>query len=535
MITSAIYDNTSWVSSRRMKLFSAGLLSCLVLLGGCASLPENTGRQESHALTDTADTRIGKRVKIEQARAKPGESGFHLLGSGLDAFVARVLMIRAADKSLDVQYYLYHNDLTGRLITDELIRAADRGVRVRLLVDDMGLEGRDLGVTAMDLHPNIEIRIINPFSRNTARLTQFVTRLGSVTRRMHNKSMTADNQVTILGGRNIGNEYFEANPDIAFSDLDVVAIGSVVEEVSKSFDLYWNSPLAYPVARLTNEKPTQAVYDTGRAKLAAYAAEQVESEYMKALRSSRLADAIRDENVRIDWGYGNIIYDQPEKLTEDRDRKDLHMSSELGPILKSVSDSMIIFSPYFVPGKKGVENLSKLAEQGVDIRILTNSLASTDVGLVHAGYAKYRKPLLRAGVRLYEMNKKLTREQRKEKKGPGGSSKASLHAKSFVLDGDEVFIGSLNLDPRSVVENTEIGVVIQSEAIAGRMTDWFDENIENIAFRLELKTESDGEEWINWYGIENGKEVKYTVEPHTGFWRRLGIGLASILPIESQL
>ena len=196
---------------------------------------------------------------------------------------------------------------------------------------------------------------------------------------------------------------------------------------------------------------------------------------------------------------------------------------------------MIIFSPYFVPGKEGTAALSELSRRGVRVRILTNSLSSNDVGIVHAGYSKYRKDLLRAGIDLYEMNKKLTREQRKEKKGEGGSSKASLHTKSFVFDRKQVFIGSLNLDARAVLHNTEIGVVFNQVEIAEEMAEWFDQNIEQVAFRLELVKNGSGSEKLLWHGMAGGKPQTFDVEPYTGFWRRFGIGFMSILPIESQL
>jgi putative cardiolipin synthase len=206
----------------------------LLMIVGCATLPEDFDRSESYALTDTENTTFGRSSAAERA-THPGKSGFHLLANGLDAFVARAVLSHRAERSIDVQYYLYHNDLVGKLFSDLLLKAADRGVRVRLLVDDMDFAGRDLEVVAMDSHPNMEVRIFNPFSRSVSRASQFVTRLGSVTRRMHNKSFTVDNQVTILGGRNIGNEYFDANPDLAFADLDVMVIGPVAKEVSSFF------------------------------------------------------------------------------------------------------------------------------------------------------------------------------------------------------------------------------------------------------------------------------------------------------------
>jgi putative cardiolipin synthase len=507
----------------------------IFMIAGCATLPKNFERPVSYAYTNTKDTALGRAIAGERA-ANPGKSGFYLLGSGLDAFVARAALSRNAERSIDVQYYLYHNDLVGKLFTDLLLKAADRGVRVRLLVDDMDLAGRDFGAAAIDSHPNIEVRIFNPFSRNVGRISQFVTRMGSVTRRMHNKTFTVDNQFSILGGRNIGNEYFDADPDLAFADLDVMAIGPVVKQVSSVFDRYWNSELAYPVSvLLKGEPPTPEKVEEFRRKLNKYMADQSDSEYLRALGNSELSNKFRKDHIDFKWGGAEVVFDQPEKLLHDFSETQYHLSPMLKPYFKGIEKELIIFSPYFVPGKSGTALLTKLVQRGVRVRILTNSLASNDVGLVHAGYKKYRKDLLRGGIELYELNKKLTRKQRKDKKGKGGSSKASLHAKSFVFDRKQVFIGSLNLDPRALLHNTEIGIVIKAPEIAEEMTKWFEENIEQLAFRLKLKKDENGSEKLLWHGMVNGKKHTFDVDPYTGFWRRFGIGVMSILPIESQL
>ena len=513
---------------------SLPILTILLILAACATLPEGFERPDSFAYSDTDNTRLG-RAFYDETTAHPGQSGFLLLAGGLDAFVARAVLAQHADRSIDAQYYLYHDDLTGRLFTSQLVNAADRGVRVRLLVDDMDLAGRDLGAAVLDSHPNMEVRIFNPFSRKTSRTSQYVTRLGSVTRRMHNKSFTVDNQATILGGRNIGDEYFEANPELAFADLDVLAVGPAVKEVSASFDLYWNSELAYPATALKGEPPTAAEINQERQYLSEFAARQADSAYLQALRTSNLAQNLIRDQVSFYWGNAEIIYDQPEKILHDFDKTEYHLAPKLEPHFEGVQQELLIFSPYFVPGKEGAAFLSQLSEQGVRVRILTNSLASTDVGIVHAGYAKYRKALLRAGVELYETNHKLSKEERKEKKGATGSSKASLHAKSFVFDRNEVFIGSLNLDPRAIVHNTEIGVVFTSAAFAKEMGDWFDQNIDRVAFRLELQKNDAGSEKLLWHGLVDGKPQVFDVEPYTGFWRRLGIAFMSLWPIESQL
>ena len=509
-------------------------LALVFLVIGCATLPEDFDKPASYALTDTGDTLFGRGVS-KQAKEHPGKSGFFLLGNGLDAFVARAVLSHYAERSIDVQYYLFHNDLVGKLLVDQLLKAADRGVRVRLLVDDMDMGGRDLGASVADAHPNMEVRFFNPFSRNVGRTSQFLTRYGSVTRRMHNKSFTVDNQVSILGGRNIGNEYFEAHPDLAFADLDVMVIGQEVKEVSASFDRYWNSELAYPVTALRGKPPTVQEIQQKRQALDDFVSEQQDTEYMQALRNSNLANRIRARKMQYRWGEAQIVFDQPEKLLHSFDQTQYHLAPQLKPFFQGVQRELIIFSPYFVPGKEGTAALSELSQRGVRVRIITNSLSSNDVGIVHAGYSKYRKDLLRAGVELYEMNKKLSRKERKEKKGVGGSSKASLHAKSFIFDREKVFIGSLNLDPRAVLHNTEIGVVFEQAEIAEEMGKWFDENMPKIAFRLELVKNKNGSTGIRWHGVVDGEQTTLSVEPYTGFWQRFGIGFFSMFPIDSQL
>ena len=294
----------------------------LLLLSNCASLPDNTDRNESYAFTDTQNTTLGKGVQAELKQGK-AEDGFVLLGSGLDAFVARAALAEAAERSLDVQYYLYHDDLVGKLFTGFLWQAAERGVRVRILVDDMGLGGRDESIVALDAHPNIELRIFNPFDREIGRNVQMVTGLGSVTRRMHNKSFTIDNAITIVGGRNIGNEYYDADPTLEFADLDVLVIGNVVKEVSDSFDMYWNSTLAYPAETIIKKRPPEAEVQELGTKLKAFMKEQQTSDYMAALLNSELSNKLRDNDVTYFWGDADVVVDHPDKITSSRDASEL--------------------------------------------------------------------------------------------------------------------------------------------------------------------------------------------------------------------
>jgi putative cardiolipin synthase len=506
----------------------------MLVLAGCGSLPENSDRMPSSYLTDTEDTALG-RVAARYAQQHPGQSGFLLLGDGLDALVARAALAQAAERSIDAQYYLLHDDFTGRLFIDQLLRAADRGVRVRLLVDDMDLAGRDDHASLLHAHPNVQVRLFNPFIRGSARLPQFLTRFGSVTRRMHNKSFTADAQATILGGRNIGDEYFEANPDLAFGDLDVLAIGPVAAEVSASFDRYWNHALAYPIDRLSEARPNADDLARARARHEAWVADHAESDYLRALTESELARSLSAGRLDLAWGEARVFADDPDKLLSARDATELHMTPALGRHIGGVDRELIIFSPYFVPGRDGVQALIRLAERGVRVRVFTNSLASTDVPIVHSGYARYRKALLRGGVELYEASRELDEARRERSTLFGGSAQASLHAKSFVVDRERVFVGSLNLDPRSVVENTEIGVLFDSPRTATQMAEWFDAHIGRVAFAVRLESDEEGDERLVWIGREDGEERRYAVEPHTSLLQRITVNLMRLLPVESQL
>jgi putative cardiolipin synthase len=513
----------------------AVIITILLMVGGCASLPTDFERIVTHAYTDTDNTRLGQSSQAEKL-AHPGQSAFHLLNNGLDAFVARAALAQVAERSIDTQYYMIHNDVVGSLFIDQLLKAAARGVRVRLLVDDIDQGGRDFGTAALDSYPNIEVRIFNPFGRNAGRTAQYVTGFGKQTRRGHNKSFTVDSQATILGGRNIGDEYFEADPEFGFLDLDVLSFGPVARSVGESFDLYWNSELNYPISVLVDKLPTPQEIDQRRKEFDAFIAQQAESEYLQQLKNSDLAKDIRLNQVDFYWGIGNVIADDPQKVTQATDDTQYHLSEQLKPYLADIQKELIILSPYFVPGKPGMAFFKTLRDKGVRVKILTNALSSTDVSVVHAGYSKYRKELLRMGVELYELNKNITQKERTEmQEGSVGHSKASLHAKSFVFDRKRVFIGSFNLDAQSRIQNTEIGVVFDSVDIATRMAEGFDQNINQAAFRLELVTGANGSEQILWHGLIDGQPDVLKVDPYTGFWKRFGVGFLRILPIESLL
>ncbi len=508
------------------------LLCCLLsLVTSCASLPPNVPKEPTLAITDTSQTRLGE-IYSTLENQNPEESGFFLLSGGLDAFTARLQLCQLADISIDAQYYMVHSDLTGAMFVDQLVKAADRGVKVRLLIDDMDLEGRDKVLATLASHPQITVKVFNPFDRRTLRMLQYVTGFGSVTRRMHNKSFTVDNQVTIVGGRNIGDEYFDADPSLQFGDLDLLSVGPIVQDVSRSFDDYWHSSKAYPINILHPDYVGDNSLVVGRERLDIFLNQTSANQYKQALANSDLAKTIRNRDGQIIWGDARILVDKPEKLESYERLEEFSLAPQLKPYLEQLQQELLIFSPYFVPGKNGVKYLSALCKKGVRVRIITNSLSSTDVALVHAGYAKYRRPLLRAGVELYEMNKVVHKDNGEAKEIFSGNSKVSLHAKSFVIDRKDVFIGSLNLDPRSITENTEIGIMILSKDVADSMVKIFEKMALMYTFRLGLETDDDGLEFIHW---KDSKDHIWTFDPYTSFFQRFAVGVIGLLPIESQL
>ena len=521
---------------KNMKTQIGGLILIMFFLswaGGCAKLPNNSERSTSFAVKADTDNRLYKTAEKVLGN-DTDDSAYLLLGNGLDALVARATLAQIAEKSIDAQYYLLHNDEVGKLFIDQLLKAADRGVRVRLLVDDMDMDGRDFGSAVLDSHPNIEVRLFNPFSRESSRLSQYITGWGEQTRRAHNKSFTVDSIATIVGGRNIGNEYFVADPGMAFIDLDVLAVGPAASLVAGSFDLYWNHELSYPISLFMDTMPTPEQIAGQRNDFKNDIAKQADSVYVQALRQSKLAESLSAYKVELIPGKSRVVWDHPGKLMDYDEDSDM-MLRDLMPDLENAEKELIIISPYFVPGKGGVAFFKRLRDKGVRVVILTNSLTSTDVSVVHAGYSKYREKLLKMGVELYELNMKLPLDGRNSKDWKFYQSKASLHAKCFVIDREKSFIGSLNLDARSVVHNTEIGLVIYSPEIAGKLGAFIDDEIENLAFRLELKEGFAGSHHIVWHGTVDGEQTTLDKEPYTGFWQRFSVGLMRWLPIESQL
>jgi len=475
-------------------------------------------------LQDTSDSPLGK-AALPMVQAHPGKSGVFALADGRDAFAARVLLADASECSLDVQYYIWNGDKTGTLLFEALRRAADRGVRVRLLLDDNNTAGLDTVLAALNSHPKIEVRLFNPFMHRRWRVLSFLTDFRRLNRRMHNKSFIADRQACIIGGRNVGDEYFDAGQGVSFVDLDVLAIGPVVEDVSIDFERYWSSESSYPAERVLAR-----VSQTAIAEVSAAAA-RVEKDpaavaYMRAIANSKYVQQVLAGELAFKWSTVQMVSDNPAKglgLARDEEL----MWTRLKQVLQTPRLELELVSPYFVPGKEGVEYFSALARQGIKVRILTNSLAATDVAAVHSGYARRRKPMLEAGVEIFEMEPEFSFAPTKAH-GALGSSNASLHAKTFSIDRSRVFVGSFNFDPRSQRLNTELGFVIDCPAIAQAIADAFASIIPARAYQVRLSAAAS----LQWVEQRDGEEVVYDREPRAGFALRAFVGMLSMLPIE---
>ncbi len=505
----------------------------LWLLFGGTGLPKGVDRPVSHAVSDGIDTTLG-RLSDAQLAGHGEQSGVFLLANGLDAFVARARLAQMAERSIDVQYYMFHQDTVGRLLIKELLDAAERGVRVRMLIDDMyGSEADDVW-TALDAHPNMEVRLFNPFTRKRFKSLRSLFQVNRVLHRMHSKSFTVDNQAAIVGGRNIGDEYFDANPDLAFADMDLLTIGPVVPQVSAAFDEYWNSAHVYPASALVTPADPAAMAAL-RETLKKRPGDKDAKAYIDALMHSDFATALHEGTARFQWAEARLFHDTSEKGVRGEGWEKQLLISQLWPYMDAVTDELILVSPYFVPLEKGTEALCNLARRGVTVRILTNSLASNDVSAVHAGYAPYREKLLKAGVILYELDEDIRTRIGKRFTWLPGLKKSSLHAKSMVLDKKAMFVGSMNLDQMSLKINNEIGILFNNPEIAGQSAKAFDENIDSVAFRLKLHTDEAGNETIRWYLDKGGREIIYEKEPYVGFWKKLGVKIVGWLPVASFL
>ena len=502
-------------------------------LTACANLPVPQ-RTASSALTNTDATMLGG--VTQRARASAGLSAddprsmVRLLPNGRDAFLARATLAGLAERTLDAQYYIWHNDDTGQLLLAALLSAADRGVRVRLLLDDIHTGDLEPALAGLDAHANIEVRLYNPFAHRSMRTIDYVTDLSRVNRRMHNKAFIADGQSAIVGGRNVGNEYFAATAEVAFGDLDAITQGPVVRQLGEQFDLYWNSASAWPASQLLPKAPDQTL-ELLRGLARGLSSRESVRDYLQWLRDSEMARELVAGRLEFEPALATLVYDDPAKtLGKSYQGSKTRLLDRLAPLVADTREEMILVSPYFVPRESGTAWLTSAQARGVRTTVLTNSLASNDVGAVHAGYARQRETLLTGGVSLWEV-KPTPGARSSSAIGAAGSSGVSLHAKTFVFDRRKLFVGSFNLDPRSAEINTELGVLFESSTLAAGVAQGVFGGLPQAAWSVQRDSASGRISWVD--EAEGGE--RYDSEPQTSWLRRFGVDLLKWLPIDALL
>ena len=497
-------------------IFALAIIAARLLF----ALPSTTGRLDTSALAPSSNgllaTAMARRGEDHQ-----GLTGVAPLQRGADAFAARILLADAAVSSIDAQYYIWHHDLTGYLLLGALQRAADRGVRVRLLLDDNGTSGLDGELAALASRPNVEVRLYNPFNLRRFKMLSYGFDFFRLNRRMHNKSFTVDGRATVVGGRNIGDEYFDTGPAALFIDLDVLAVGEVVALVSADFDRYWSARSVHAVQSIVGRPPGGDLIGDALARLGD---DPQMGEYREMVRQSRVVESLASGGLELEWTNAVLVSDDPKKGEGAVPREDL-LATRLHQAVGNIESRFDGVSAYFVPGVAGVKAFRTLESRGVQVRMLTNSLEATDVLPVHAGYAKRRPAMLRSGVELFELKKQAAPNDSTSGLGPFGSSGASLHAKTFAVDGQRIFIGSFNFDPRSTTLNTEMGLLIDSESMALGVHSAFDRGLDGLAWRVEMQDKH--KVWI-----DPAFNSRIDEEPGTSAMKRAALTVIGWLPVE---
>jgi putative cardiolipin synthase len=529
-----------WKRLQRQLRDIAILLAFALLASACSSLRKDYVRQPSTALQPAYDTPSSRYVESE-VKQHGDLSGFRLLTRSNNALLSRIALIDQAVHSIDLQYYIFADDDTGRLVAQRLLAAADRGVRVRLLLDDVSIDDKRHVFDALDAHKNIQVRRFNPFNTSNpslpSKIAQFILEGQRLNRRMHNKSFIVDGVVAIVGGRNIGDAYFDASVDTNFRDLDVVAIGKVVAEAAQAFDSYWNSDAAYPVKAFKDDLGTPADLDRLRVRLKQHARAFAESDYAQVAMEDLPNGPTGDRRGEWFWGVGELVADQPEKIETSKDEPQFRIGPKVKAIVDAAQKQVLITTPYFVPGKSGTQYLVGLVKRGVEVEALTNSLASTDEPAAHAGYSNSRRELLEGGVKLFEYRPAAGGKQTATAYGTSGG--VALHAKSIVVDTRWVFVGSMNMDQRSKLLNTEMGVIVDCPELAQAVAQFFGKAIEPAsAFHVKLADpkESGGKSGgLEWITQDNGVPVIVDSEPEATGARKLEVSLFKLLPIDGLL
>jgi putative cardiolipin synthase len=497
----------------------------LALIAGCASVPLDFPKEESMAIADTSNTRQAKEVAVWLDN-RPDANRFYPLSQGFDAFGARLVLISVAEASIDAQYFLMKPDNAGLVFAARLLEAANRGVRVRLLLDDIFTTVKDIDLAMLDAHPNVQVRIFNPIARKGIDVLNYLGHFTLANRRMHNKAFIVDNQVAVVGGRNIAVEYFQLETTGEFIDFDMLSTGPIVRDVSAQFDTYWNHKLAMPMEALFAEDGSKKL-ERARVQVTREMAEAGDSIYGKAINTP-LMKQFFEQSLDPYIADARLISDDPQKLLEEISDDQQVVVNDMREALAAAEREIYIFTPYFIPRKRGIAFIKELRAKGIRIVLLTNSLATNNHTPVHSHYASYRKDVLRAGVELWE-----ARADAAKITTPDGKTELdqlTLHTKGILIDGERIFVGSLNLDPRSIDINTEMGLLIESPELGERLTNNAIERMPKIAYRLQL----DENDKITWHATIDGEVVVETTEPQTSAWRRFAAWFLKIAP-ENQL
>lgn len=516
----------------------SGLLLVLILLAACSPSPvpfehKTLAPAPKPALIGPLTWWQDDQFRDQSAAADTPATGFRMLYDGTEAFEARVTSARLARQHLNIKYYIWKDDKAGQRLIYELINAADRGVQVSVLLDDMDVRGSDRALALLDQHENIQVRVFNPFISRWGMLRfgiEFVFRGSDLNHRMHNKAWIVDGHFAIVGGRNVGDEYFDGHPRFNFSDLDMAMLGPLAGNADRAFVDYWNSPAAVPIGEIKRLDKDLKYLDQKHQGLREWLAEQEGHPLFNAVPEDPEAAMPWLNRDHYRWTTeAQLVTDDPGKATNDPDLAPgvLEALIQHG---RAARERVLIVSPYFVPGEEGTRHLINLARQGIDVQILTNSLAATDVVFAHSGYAKRRQALLEGGVELYELKPRAFRAVAEGEIGLGlGASRASLHTKAILFDQDVLFVGSFNLDPRSANINTEMGVITRDQELADQFLELF-KRTTRPAFTYHMGLDEAGR--VIW---TDGNGDIHHRDPEAGFWRHTLSAFAGLLPIESQL
>jgi putative cardiolipin synthase len=531
-------------SSKTLRCAAALLLGAV--FGGCASLPPGSDypKVASTALVNPGKTTLGQHFEI-LAGKNGGNSGFRMISVGADGFLTRMQMINAAERTLDLQYYIFRGDDTGRLLTNAALRAADRGVRVRVLVDDGDTVSGDEQIASLAAHRSVEIRIFNPFAYRghvkAVKTVEFMFNSRRLNYRMHNKLLVVDNSVALIGGRNIGDEYFQLDPDSQFADDDMFVAGPIVTQLSASFDEFWNNALSIPGEALSTHKSSHAAL-TEQRQLLSDEPPQVKTggiDYVKQVAAGEPFGGMLSGRLALIWSHVQLVSDSPDKKSaENASTVGRLMHRPVAVAMNAAQSELLLVTPYLIPGEEGMQLFEGLRRRNVRIRILTNSLESSTVLTAQSGYMPYRMPLLESGVELYEVRSLLGNS-----KGSGQSAAItrfgnySLHAKMFVIDRQRLFVGSMNFDQRSMHLNTEIGLLIDSPTLAQQVATRFEAMVQPAnSYQLALITgKSESRRHLVWRTQEGGRPIQYETEPARSHWQATKAAFFSKMPMDSEL